>query len=292
MEAPLDPAPPPRGLLPGSWQRRLTAALLSMTGAGLLVLASAFVVNAGLGSDDGPAVAERAAPPASLREQAFGTDTLDLGPALASIDANQLFGGLAGLAAALEPTPTPTAEPTATPKPVFVEQPFVPQAPGQPSGPSAPPAAPPVAPADPPPVASCATASMGGFGLDLFNAINAERTSNGMPALAADGCVVYVAQLRSDDMASRGYFSHTSPEGATAFSLMDANSVGYGWAGENLARNNYPDNEAVGVAIRDLMASQGHRDNILNPNFTHMGVAATNDGAGMWYFAMVFIGPG
>jgi uncharacterized protein YkwD len=131
---------------------------------------------------------------------------------------------------------------------------------------------------------------MGGFGLDLFNAINSERTSAGMPALTAHGCLVYVGQLRSQDMASRGYFSHSSPEGETAFSLMDANGVPYGWAGENLARNNYRSNETVGVAIRDLMASQGHRDNILNPNFTHLGVAAVDDGTGMWYFTMVFIG--
>jgi len=286
MDASQDPAPASGRLLSGSWRRWLTPALLAITITGLLVLASAFVLNASLDGGADAAEASRAAPPASLREQAFERQTLDLGAALAGIDANQLFGGLAGLAATLEPTPTPTAEPTPTPRPVFVEQPFVPQAPNQPAAPAEPPAA----PADPP-AASCPTASMGGLGLDLFNAINNERTSAGMPALAEHGCVVYVAQLRSDDMASRGYFAHTSPEGATAFSLMDANGVPYGWAGENLARNNYPSNDAVGVAIRDLMASQGHRDNILNPNFTHLGVAAVDDGTGMWYFTMVFIGP-
>lgn len=285
MEAPLDPAPQHRPPLSEGWRRRLAAVLVSITGGGLLVLASAFVVNASLDGTAGAPDQGHAAPPASLREQAFETEALDLGSALAAIDANQLFGGLVGLAAALEPTATPTAKPTATPRPVVAEQPFVPQAP-----PSNGPAAPPAAPADPPPT-SCPTASMGGFGLDLFNAINGERTSRGMPALAVHGCVVYVAQLRSDDMASRSYFSHESPEGETAFSLMDANGVPYGWAGENLARNNYPNNETVGVAIRDLMASQGHRDNILNPNFTQLGVAAVDDGTGMWYFTMVFIGP-
>jgi uncharacterized protein YkwD len=132
---------------------------------------------------------------------------------------------------------------------------------------------------------------MSGFGLDLFNAINNERTQQGLPALAAHGCVVYVAQLRSDDMASRGYFSHTSPEGETAFSLMDQYGVPYGWAGENLARNNYPDDQTVAVAIRDLMASEGHRSIILSGNFTDLGVAVAFDGAGMKYFTMVFIGP-
>ena len=112
-----------------------------------------------------------------------------------------------------------------------------------------------------------------------------------MSSLALHGCAVYVAQLRSDDMASIGYFSHTSPTGDTAFSLLDAFLVPHGWAGENLARNNYPDNESVGVAIRDLMASEGHRANILNANYTSMGVAVAFDGEGMKYFTMIFMGP-
>ena len=132
---------------------------------------------------------------------------------------------------------------------------------------------------------------MSGFGLALFNAINSERTQRGLPALAAHGCVVYVAQLRSDDMASRGYFSHTSPEGETAFTLLDRYGVPHGWAGENLARNNYPDDESVGVAIGALMASDGHRANILSGNYAHLGVAVAFDGAGMKYYTMVFIGP-
>jgi uncharacterized protein YkwD len=132
---------------------------------------------------------------------------------------------------------------------------------------------------------------MSGFALALFDAINAERAAAGQARLAAHSCVVYVAQLRSNDMAARGYFSHTSPDGSTAFSLLTANGVAYGWAGENLARNNYPDADTVAIAIRDLMASQGHRDNILNANFTHLGVAVAVDGSGIKYYTMVFIGP-
>jgi len=132
---------------------------------------------------------------------------------------------------------------------------------------------------------------MAGYALDLFNAINSERVQNGMPALAAEGCVTFVAQFRSDDMAARNYFSHSSPEGTGAFDLLDANGVPHGWAGENLARNNYPDAESVGIAIRDLMASAGHRDNILSSNYNAMGIGYANDGTGMKYFTMVFIGP-
>jgi uncharacterized protein YkwD len=130
---------------------------------------------------------------------------------------------------------------------------------------------------------------MGGYALALFNAANSHRTQRGLPALAAHGCVTYVAQIRSNDMAANNYFSHTSPNGSTAFSLLDHYGVSYGWAGENLARNNYPNNQTVQVAINDLMASPGHRENILNVNYTHMGIGFADDGTGMKYFTMVFI---
>jgi uncharacterized protein YkwD len=132
---------------------------------------------------------------------------------------------------------------------------------------------------------------MSSFALDLFNSINDARAQNGMGALAADGCVTYVAQVRSDDMASRGYFAHVSPDGSSAFSLLDAYGVPSGWAGENLARNNYSVDQTVAVAIRDLMASEPHRENILNSHYTAMGVAVTVDSTGIYYYTMVFVGP-
>ena len=125
---------------------------------------------------------------------------------------------------------------------------------------------------------------------DFISRLNAERAAAGLPALAADGELVSIARIRSSDMASRGYFSHTSPEGQTAFTLIDQRGISYSWAGENLARNNYPLAETVAVAIRDLMASPPHRDNILSPNYTRLGVGYADDGSGMRYFTMVFVG--
>ncbi len=225
--------------------------------------------------------------PADAFSTTEGSQSTHVAQALAVLDARTLEQGLYHLAVALVPTrtPTPTATPTSTPPPTPVPI----ATPQQPAAPPSAPAPPASAPESPPP-AGCPTASVSGYALGLFNAINSERTQRGMPALAAHGCVTYVAQIRSNDMASRGYFSHVSPEGATAFSLMDQYGVPYGWAGENLVWNDYPDSETVAVAIRDLMASSGHRANILGANYTHMGVAVANDGQGAKYFTIVFIG--
>ena len=132
--------------------------------------------------------------------------------------------------------------------------------------------------------------SLVAFEADIFAGINAERVAVGLPALQLDPNLVMVARERSNDMAQKGYFAHVSPTGETAFTIMDRYGIPYAWAGENLARNNYPDDESVAVTMRDWMASQGHRDNILNPHYSTVGVGAAVDGAGMKYFTLVFVG--
>lgn len=212
-----------------------------------------------------------------LSAAAAASDPAQPAAEAAKVDPNALFGGLLQFAIAQHPTATPTFEPTPTPLPA--PQPPLAQLPAS-------------QPSEPEPAASgCRTASISGLALDLFNAVNAQRTQAGLQGLEENGCVTYVAYLRSQDMAASNYFSHTGPSGETAFSLMDSNAVRYGWAGENLARDNYPDDQTVAVSIRDLMASPGHRDNILSTNYTQMGVGFAEDSAGMKYYTMVFIGP-
>jgi uncharacterized protein YkwD len=273
------------------WWRQRRWRLLQATalaGAlGLLLVAAAFL----LGGDWAGSSANGAAafqPAATLR---LATST-SVPIASQTVGPSEVFAHVFVTAAA---TSTPTLSTAIPVPPSGSHQQVVAPPPGsapEASTPTPAPAAPP-APTDPPPAPtlSCPTASMAGFALDLFNDINSERANAGERVLAADGCVTYVAELRSSDMAARNYFSHTSPDGTGAFDLLDVYGVAHGWAGENLARNNYPVDQSVAVAIHDLMASQGHRDNILSTNYTALGVAAVNDGTGMWYYTMVFIGP-
>ncbi len=267
---------------------RLLQATALAGGLGLLLVAAAVLLGGDWGRSANGAAAFQ--PAATLR---LATST-SVPTARQTVDPSRVFAHVFVTPAPTAMPPLPTAIPPAAP-PSGSHQQVVAPPPGSAPAASTPTPAPPAPPAPtdppPPPPASCPTASMAGFALDLFNDINNERANAGEPALAADGCVTYVALLRSNDMATRNYFSHTSPDGTGAFDLLDAYGVAHGWAGENLARNNYPDDQSVAVAIRDLMASQGHRDNILSTNYTALGVAAVNDGAGMWYYTMIFIGP-
>ena len=76
-----------------------------------------------------------------------------------------------------------------------------------------------------------------------------------------------VARLKSQDMIDNNYFSHNSPTYGSPFDMMKSYDIKYVYAGENLAGN-----PSIQDAHESLMNSQGHRENILNPNFTHIGI--------------------
>jgi uncharacterized protein YkwD len=126
----------------------------------------------------------------------------------------------------------------------------------------------------------------------LFDDTNARRASQGLPPLRENGLLNGIARIRSQDMSDHNYFAHVSPiTGDNAFDLMDKYGVPYGWAGENLAKNNYPDSQCESVADQALWDSPPHRENILNPHYTDVGIALVTDATGMHYFTIVFTGP-
>jgi uncharacterized protein YkwD len=106
-----------------------------------------------------------------------------------------------------------------------------------------------------------------------------------------DPDLVMVARERSNDMAQRGYFSHVSPTGETFSSLMQSHGVACSWCGENIAYNNFGDDQTVAVVLSAWIASPGHRDNILRPDFSRVGVGVALDGSGLKYYTAVFAGP-
>ncbi len=124
----------------------------------------------------------------------------------------------------------------------------------------------------------------------MFNGHNVERRKQGLGALQLDATLVSVARQRAQDMATKGYFAHTSPSGQTAFGLLASAGFAYVTAGENIARNNYPDAQTENVAMTGFMNSPSHKENILDPNFSLVGVGVATSSDGMKYYAVVFAG--
>ncbi|MCK9520606.1 MAG: CAP domain-containing protein [Dehalococcoidia bacterium] len=122
----------------------------------------------------------------------------------------------------------------------------------------------------------------------LFDAMNAARADAGESPLAWSPELEAVALVRAAHLARHSYFDHYGPDGTSAFSELATRGISYQLAGENLARNNYPDSHTVTTAFEALMASPGHRANILESRFSRAAVAAVRNG-GMWLYVTVFM---
>lgn len=115
--------------------------------------------------------------------------------------------------------------------------------------------------------------------------LNADRKANGLPNLALNGTLTALARDYAQDMIDRNFFSHYNPEGQSPFDRMKQYGVSYVYAGENLAVNS-----TVEGAEKAFMSSSGHRDNILNPNYTQVGLGVRYNSKGSAYVVQEFIG--
>lgn len=119
----------------------------------------------------------------------------------------------------------------------------------------------------------------------MLNLVNSARASAGLQPLQADMSLVKLARLKGQDMIDKNYFSHTSPTYGSPFDMMKSAGISYRYAGENLAGA-----PTVDSAHTNLMNSSGHRANILNGNFTKVGIGVVNGGPYGKMFVQMFIG--
>ena len=125
--------------------------------------------------------------------------------------------------------------------------------------------------------------SVSAYENQVLQLVNVERQKNGLSALTMDTALSNVARKKSEDMKAKNYFSHTSPTYGSPFDMMKQFGISYKAAGENIAMGQRTPQEVVTA----WMNSPGHRANILNANFTHLGVGYVASGN---YWTRMFIG--
>ncbi|EOP92974.1 hypothetical protein IGM_01413 [Bacillus cereus HuB4-4] len=116
--------------------------------------------------------------------------------------------------------------------------------------------------------------SLSEFEQRVVELTNAERTKQGLPALKIDTELSKVARIKSEDMQKNNYFDHNSPTYGSPFDMMKKFGISYTSAGENIAQGQRTPEEVV----QAWMNSAGHRANILNNGFTHIGVGYVESG--------------
>lgn len=113
---------------------------------------------------------------------------------------------------------------------------------------------------------------------DLTAMTNADRAALRLKALSTAGDLQSLAQRRADEMARSGRLAHTTGLGSKV--------SGWKRLGENVGRG--PDLRDIQTAF---MNSPSHRENIVDPGFTQLGVGVTFDGNQYFYVAVVFREP-
>lgn len=153
---------------------------------------------------------------------------------------------------AATPTATPVAEKPATQQPVPAPQP----------------AQETTAPA------KQESAAISSIEQQVLTLTNQERANEGLKPLATDAKLMDAAREKSTDMRTGKYFSHTSPTLGSPFDRMKALGIDYKAAAENIAMGQTSAEEVV----KAWMNSPGHRANIMNGNFTHIGIGYDSQG--------------
>lgn len=109
----------------------------------------------------------------------------------------------------------------------------------------------------------------------VLAALNAQRAAEGLAPLAADAVLAVPAQAHAADMAVRGYFDHTTPDGMGFAERMAAAGVSAPRMAENIGLTSYDDPSRV---IASWMDSPAHRQNVLGA-FSGVGIGIA---AGPW----------
>jgi uncharacterized protein YkwD len=122
---------------------------------------------------------------------------------------------------------------------------------------------------------------------EIRRRINPIREDEGLEPLAANDELAQVARAYSCRMAEEDFFAHVSPDGDDAADRVTAAGLDYSWVGENIARTtNIPD--PIDTTIEGWMESEGHRENILKPDYSQTGVGVCQAGDTYLYTQLFF----
>ena len=118
----------------------------------------------------------------------------------------------------------------------------------------------------------------------VLNLLNQDRISAGLAPLRHDPALSAIARMKPQDMVDGNYFAHESPTWGKARDMLTRLGYSFRACGENIARH-----ATVQKAQVAFMTSEGHRRNILSPNWEKVGVGVAFDRSGHPYVTQLFV---
>lgn len=125
---------------------------------------------------------------------------------------------------------------------------------------------------------------------DVITATNEKRTENKKHILQSNSLLTKAAQAKAEDMAAKGYFSHTSPDGKQFPEWIQEAGYDYLYAGENLAVKF----TTLSSLINGWMNSEFHRENILSDQYSETGIGIAEgkyNGKKTTFYVQIFAEP-
>ena len=129
---------------------------------------------------------------------------------------------------------------------------------------------------------------------DIVDRTNALRKENGVAALCVNDKLMQAAQVRAEEMAASGVYSHTRPDGRKYNTVTDCPYIGENihciadWATQGKTVSE--------VAVWSWNLSDGHQKNLLNQNYAEIGVGlargVNGNGDECWYCVQLFLWDG
>jgi uncharacterized protein YkwD len=121
----------------------------------------------------------------------------------------------------------------------------------------------------------------------LLELTNKARAAEKLPPLKADPILFQVARAHSANMLKKGEMKHEL-DGKNPVQRVEASGYDYKRVGENIA---WTQDAPVEIAMKTWMESKVHRDNILNSNYTEIGLGLAGNAKGEVYYTQVFATP-
>ena len=123
----------------------------------------------------------------------------------------------------------------------------------------------------------------------VLQLINKQRSARGLRTLVMDPILLRAARMHSQNMATRNFFNHVSPDGKTATQrIRECGLRGWRALGENIAYNQGYDDPAA-FAVEKWLDSPMHRENMLNPMWTSTAVGIATAADGRIFFTELFL---
>ena len=151
----------------------------------------------------------------------------------------------------------------------------------------------PVTSAEAKPVEQPAQTDVAAAKQDIIDRTNALRHQKGVAALRVNDKLMQAAQVRADEMAASGIYSHTRPDGRKSNTVTDSK-----YTGENLHNISElyleQQHKTLSEAVVELWSnSKAHADNMTSSRYGEIGVGLARgidkDGFDCWYCVQVFL---